>query len=128
MKPDTDGYCSAFFSALANKLRVRILQQLSLTPMTVNELAEKVEAERTLVSHNLALLAKAQLVRYNKVGNTRVYSANEYVVPYVFFMLERVVCSRCSIRKTCKALRERGVEPMQPVEQICKGVCKVDSR
>ena len=106
------GFCSVFFSALANRIRVRILQELSLHPMTVNQISEKLGTERTLVSHNLAMLMKAELVAFTKVGKTRVYSANQYIVPYVFFLLEKVVCSRCSIRKTCKQLNPREIPPV----------------
>jgi DNA-binding transcriptional ArsR family regulator len=121
---ENDGFCSKFFSALANRLRVRILQELSLGPMTVNQLSEKLDAERTLVSHNLAMLARADLVSFAKAGKTRVYSANEFVVPYVFFLMERVVCSRCSIRRTCLALKERELPPVpEGIKPPCAG-CK----
>ncbi|MBI5228455.1 winged helix-turn-helix transcriptional regulator [Candidatus Micrarchaeota archaeon] len=105
------GFCSGFFSALANRERVRILQELSLNHMSVNNLSEKIGMERTLVSHNLAMLAKAELVSHTKVGKSRIYKTNEHVVPYVFFLLERVVCSRCSIRKICQKLREKEIIP-----------------
>ena len=36
----------------------------------------KTKAERTLVSHNLALLSKAELVKHNAEGRIRRYSAN----------------------------------------------------
>jgi DNA-binding transcriptional ArsR family regulator len=107
-----EGYCSVFFSALANRLRIRILQELSLGPMSVNKLSERLGAERTLVSHNLAMLAKAELVRCSPAGKARIYSGNEFVVPYVFFLLERVVCAKCSLRKTCIALKKREAVPM----------------
>ncbi|MEW6721865.1 MAG: metalloregulator ArsR/SmtB family transcription factor [Candidatus Micrarchaeota archaeon] len=105
--PKVDGYCTTFFSALANRQRVRILQELCRGPMTVNQIAQTLKSERTLVSHNLALLTKADLIRYTKVGTTRVYEANEQVVPYVFFMMENLVCGKCSLRATCENLRQR---------------------
>jgi hypothetical protein len=90
--------------------------------MTVNELSERLDAERTLVSHNLALLSKAELIGIQKIGKTRVYSANKFVVPYVFFLMERVVCSRCSIRKTCLALRNRKLAEIPKTERPpCRG-------
>jgi DNA-binding transcriptional ArsR family regulator len=112
--PKTAGFCAVFFSALANRTRVKMLEELCKGPMTVNQLTDRVKSERTLVSHNLALLSRADLVRFSKVGNTRVYAVNEMVVPYVFFLMDKIVCSRCSLRKTCAALRERGIADMQP--------------
>jgi DNA-binding transcriptional ArsR family regulator len=119
-----DGYCSKFFSALANRLRIRILQELSLKPMTVNELAEKLGSERTLVSHNLSILAGAELASFEKDGKKRVYRANEDIVPSVFFLLERIVCSRCSIRKVCLSLKEKELPGApQHIRPACLG-CK----
>ncbi|MEW6036549.1 MAG: metalloregulator ArsR/SmtB family transcription factor [Candidatus Micrarchaeota archaeon] len=126
MKRNYGNYCALFFSALANPVRIKILQELALSPMTVNEIVQKVGAERTLVSHNLALLTQAQLVNHVKAGKTRVYSANQYVVPYVFFVIDRIVCSRCSLRSTCKTLKERGALrdlPLQPAGGAMKRPC-----
>ncbi len=106
MKKKT-GFCSKFFSALANPLRVRILQRLAERPATVGTLAESLDSERSLISHNLALLTKAELVEHTKAGNTRVYNINERIVPHIFFFMDRVTCSSCSLRQTCIVLRER---------------------
>ena len=117
-----DQFCSAFFSALANRLRVRMLQELTAAPMTVNELAQKIGAERTLVSHNLAMLSRADLVSHRREGKNRLYSTNDLVVLYVFFLLDRVVCSRCSIRRTCAAIRQREIPPLPGApKEPCKG-------
>lgn len=105
--PKNDGFCTMFFSALANPLRVRMLQELALSPMTVNNLAKSLGAERTLVSHNLSMLNKAQLVSFRKDGKTRIYTANDKIVPHIFHMMERMVCTDCSIRGTCMQLRKR---------------------
>lgn len=122
MDNNHDGYCTRFFSALANRLRVRMLQELSVGPKTVNELSARLGSERTLISHNLAILVKAELVDFRKDGKTRIYKANEQVVPYVFFMLDRIVCSQCSLKKTCAALRERQTPPFPRVERkSCPG-------
>lgn len=98
-------YCSAFFLALANPLRIKILQQLVINPMNVSTLAQRVNGERTLVSHNLALLKKVDLVKSEKEGKKTIYKANKYIVPQVFIFLEGIVCSNCSIKKTCKTLK-----------------------
>lgn len=106
MEDKVESYCSTFFLALANPLRIRILQQLTNNPMSVNELSVNVNAERTLVSHNLALLRKAELVELKKEGKKSIYNINERIVPQIFLFLEGIVCSNCSISRTCKTLKE----------------------
>jgi ArsR family transcriptional regulator, zinc-responsive transcriptional repressor len=118
------GYCTRFFSALSNPLRVRMLQRLAEKPATVGALSEMLGSERSLVSHNLALLSKAELVEHTKAGNTRVYTINEAVVPYIFFLLDRVVCSKCSLRGTCIALKEGGLPGMPPVRRTACKACR----
>jgi DNA-binding transcriptional ArsR family regulator len=116
------GYCTTFFSALSNPLRVRILQRLAEKPATVGTIAEGLGAERSLISHNLALLSKAELVEFTKAGNTRVYTINETIVPQIFFFLDRVVCSNCSLRDTCETLRERNLPGMPSIRRTpCRG-------
>ncbi len=121
MVKKSGGYCTTFFSALSNPLRVRMLQRLAEKPATVGALSDKLDTERSLISHNLALLAKAELVEYTKAGNTRVYTINELIVPHIFFFLDRVVCSNCSIRDTCTTLRERNLPGMPSIRKTpCK--------
>lgn len=121
MVKSSTGYCATFFSALSNPLRVRMLQRLAEKPATVGALAEKLKTERSLISHNLALLAKAELVEFTKAGNTRVYTINETIVPHIFFFLDRIVCSNCSIRSTCITLRERNLPGMPSIKRTpCK--------
>ncbi|MBI5047161.1 winged helix-turn-helix transcriptional regulator [Candidatus Micrarchaeota archaeon] len=102
----SNSFCTKFFAALANKQRIRVLQRLVEGPVAVKDLADQVKSERTLLSHNLALLIKADLVRVKKVGKQRVYSANMEIVPQIFAFLENLVCSSCSIRQTCEILKQ----------------------
>ena len=103
-------YCSELFSALANRLRIKILMELILEPMGVNELSRRVNAERTLVSHNLSILSKVDLVEYSTKGNMHIYHANDEMVPYLFYMMEDMVCEDCEIKKVTKELRKRNVK------------------
>ncbi|MFN7990983.1 MAG: metalloregulator ArsR/SmtB family transcription factor [Candidatus Micrarchaeia archaeon] len=119
-----DGHCTVFFSALANPMRIRILQELLESPLNVNTLSERIGMERSLLSHNLALLSKADLVQHRKSGSTRIYSANEEIVPHLFMLMSKVVCPACSLRKTCDGLRERQFRwAAGSGRQPCKG-CK----
>ncbi|MBI5223932.1 winged helix-turn-helix transcriptional regulator [Candidatus Micrarchaeota archaeon] len=114
------GFCTIFFSALANRLRVRILQELAIRSLSVSELAKTLNKERTLISHNLSRLTKADLVRCKKVSNRRIYSINEVIVPQIFLLLDSIVCSQCSLRETCNQLKMRQLtQPKEIMRPAC---------
>jgi DNA-binding transcriptional ArsR family regulator len=60
------------FRVLADPLRVRMLDQLRDSELSVNELAERLQAGQQNVSKHLALLADASMLTRRKDGN-RVY-------------------------------------------------------
>ncbi len=101
-------YCVQFFSVLANPLRIAILQSLLENPKNVNELTAHVGEERTLVSHNLALLRDVNLITFRKKGKERIYHAEEKATAPIFFLMENFTCPGCSLRNTCNTLKERG--------------------
>ncbi len=119
-----EGFCSRFFSALANRSRVKILQELAVKPMNVNELVHKMGVERTLVSHYLTMLTKAELVKHKRQGRTKIYSVNEEVVSEVFLLMDKVVCSGCSIKKTCKTLQQRNILQMTQTNRSPCEACR----
>lgn len=108
MKDKSERYCMSFFSALANPIRIKILQCLTEKERNVTELVKNCGFERTLVSHNLATLLNARLISFRKSGKERIYFPNEKIVVPLFFLIENFVCSKCSFRKTCDNLKSRG--------------------
>ncbi len=65
----------ALFAALAHPLRLRMLLALSRRgELSVGEIQDHVEAEQTLVSHQLAALKKNRLVSAERDGRRMVYS------------------------------------------------------
>ncbi len=105
-KKETEGgYCSRFFASLSSPLRIRMLKELQFEPMEVYRLVEIMKRERTLISKNLAILSKADLVRVEKRGKHRIYHANEKKVKLVFDLVEEIVCDKCSLRRYCKEKR-----------------------
>ena len=68
------------FSVLGNELRIKIIEALKEKPMGVNDLAEKVNADRTNVSHSLAMLKECGFVHAEKNGRERVYSLSSCIV------------------------------------------------
>ncbi|MFA6887982.1 MAG: metalloregulator ArsR/SmtB family transcription factor [Candidatus Woesearchaeota archaeon] len=65
------------FETLANELRVDILKQLKKKPLNVNELVEKLQVERTRVSHSLQMLKDCNFVIMTKQGKERIYALNK---------------------------------------------------
>lgn len=74
-----------FFKALANPLRIRILDQLREGELTVSEIRERVDVEMPNVSQQLAVLKNKNLVVARKQGNNIYYSC---VDPTVFKLLD----------------------------------------
>ena len=73
MKSEKSGAYAMCFETLSNELRLRILALLAERRMSVQELAEKLGAERSRVSHSLEILRNCKYVDYEKKGKERVY-------------------------------------------------------
>ncbi len=74
-----------FFKALANPLRIRILDQLRENELTVSEIRERLEVELPNVSQQLAVLKSKKLVSARKQGTNIYYSC---VDPTIFQLLD----------------------------------------
>jgi len=68
------------FSVLGNELRIKIIGALKEQPMGVSELTAAVNADRTNVSHSLAMLKECGFVEVEKKGRERVYSLSSCIV------------------------------------------------
>ena len=92
------------FSVLGNELRVKIIEALKEKPMGVNDLTEKVNADRTNVSHSLAMLKECGFVEAEKRGRERVYSLSNCIVNdlkvtgNIFELMEHHMKHRCKAR------------------------------
>jgi ArsR family transcriptional regulator len=69
-----------FFKALANPLRIRILDQLRVEELTVSEIKDRLDVELPNVSQQLAVLRAKNLVAARKQGNNIYYSCNDLTV------------------------------------------------
>ncbi len=65
------------FETLSNELRIKIIELLGKTPMSVNELADKLNAERSRVSHSLSIMRGCNIVDVKKTGKNMVYSLKD---------------------------------------------------
>ncbi|MBY0357151.1 MAG: metalloregulator ArsR/SmtB family transcription factor [Candidatus Obscuribacterales bacterium] len=74
-----------FFKALANPLRIRILDELRKEELTVSEIRDRLEIELPNVSQQLSVLKSNDLVVARKQGNNIYYSCSD---PTVFKLLD----------------------------------------
>jgi ArsR family transcriptional regulator len=74
-----------FFKTLGHPARIRILEVLREGEHSVGEMIPKVEIESSHMSHQLAILRRANIVRARKVGSAVMYSVAD---PRIFQLLE----------------------------------------
>ena len=67
----------AFFKALANESRLKIIGILANRECSVSDLADLLDLRESTVSHHLAMLRELDLVRVEAEGNTRIYWLNQ---------------------------------------------------
>lgn len=68
---------SAFFKVMADKTRLRILEELLEGSLCVMHISERVGMSQSATSHQLAILRKADLVRVTRNGKSLVYSISD---------------------------------------------------
>jgi ArsR family transcriptional regulator len=71
---------SEFFKALANPLRIRILDELRNGELTVTELRLRLGVEPTNISQQLAILKAKNIVVGRKQGSNMYYSCRDQVI------------------------------------------------
>jgi len=77
MKRGLTDLCYGFFSTLANPTRLAIIEQLNERSMNVTQLAETIEQEQSMISHNLRYLVRCKFVHVERDGKYRVYHLNK---------------------------------------------------
>lgn len=74
-----------FFKALANPIRIKILDELRSEELTVSEIRDRLEVELPNISQQLVVLKGKKLVVARKQGNNIYYSCSD---PTVFKVLD----------------------------------------
>ena len=90
-----------FFKNLANPLKTKIISELKIKPMSVNELAEKTKIEQSKLSHALANLKFCNLVTSEQKGKQRIYSLNKKTIIPILNIIDSHrthYCSGCKNR------------------------------
>ena len=68
--------CYKFFSCLSNPTRLATIEKLIEKPMSVNEIANALGEEQSMISHNLKPLLECNFITSNKLGKKRFYTLN----------------------------------------------------
>jgi len=85
-KPD-DLKGESLFRALGDRQRQRILRSLRKSELAVGDIAELLDITPATISHHLAILRRAGLVRVRKEGQRRIYAINLSVFEEAFMLL-----------------------------------------
>ena len=84
MKKGLSENCYKFFVNLSNPTRLAALEKLMERPMSVNELADSLGQEQSMVSHNLKPLLDCNFVYMVRDGKKRIYSVNQETIGALF--------------------------------------------
>lgn len=84
----------SLFKALADRQRREILRLLRHGEMPAGELANALDITPPTVSHHLARLRDAELVRVRREGQQRIYALNVSVVEDALLQLAELVNPR----------------------------------
>ena len=98
------------FQALSNPTRRRVLEQLSVGPATVSELAAPFDMKLPSFVQHLAVLERSRLVRSKKRGRVRTYE----IVPERFRVAEDWLIER---RRLWEARLDRFDEYVKQLEE-----------
>ena len=90
-----------FFSTLANRTRLAIIDVLREGPKNISGVSDALEQEETKVSHNLKLLERSALVRSEGFGKGKLYSLNREVVEPLSELLAFHTNKYCPGLKNC---------------------------
>ena len=75
---------SEFFKFFGDTTRIRIIQILLSGENSVNEIAEKLSLEQSVVSHQLRILRTANLVKPRRDGRKMFYSLDDDHIGMIF--------------------------------------------
>ena len=101
MKKGLSQTCYRFFVNLANPTRLAVLEQLMQKPMSVNELAEQLGQEQSMISHNLKPLLECNFVYSTRDGKKRIYSVNKETIGRLFDAVENHAKKFCPTGGKC---------------------------
>ena len=77
---------SELFKIFGDSNRVKIINILIDAELCVGDIATRISASQSAVSHQLRILKASKLVKYHKEGNTIYYSLDDEHIKKIFEM------------------------------------------
>jgi len=93
--------CYKFFNNLSNPTRLALVEKLMENPMSVNELAEALGQEQSMISHNLKPLLQCNFIFSKKQGKKHIYSPNTETIDALFTVINRHAERYCPTNGKC---------------------------
>lgn len=81
---ESSDYMSLIFKLLGDPTRLKIIYVLSKTPMRVTDIAKTLDMSQSLISHQLAELRQAKLIKVKRVSRNAIYSLDDAHVLSIF--------------------------------------------
>jgi DNA-binding transcriptional ArsR family regulator len=110
MKRGLTDTCYRFFATLANPARLAILEVLIEGPRSVNDIAQKLKQEQSMISHNLKTLESCGFVFRKRRKKQQIYSLNSETMAPLFKLFKFHFEKYCSTDGRCgseKDLKKR---------------------
>ena len=101
MKPFSNEAYYLFFSALANRTRLALIDVLKDCPKTILEISEILDLEESAVTDTLKPLEDCGIVNSNKTGKEKRYFLNKEIVEPLSEMLAFHVNKHCPGLEKC---------------------------
>ncbi len=108
MKRGLSETCYLFFSTLANPTRLGILELLRDGPRSVTAIAESLNQEQSMISHNLKPLERCRFVLSERRKKERFYSLNKETMEPIFEIFAYHTEKYCPTGGKC--LADRGLK------------------
>lgn len=101
MKRGLTDTCYGLFSTLANPTRLAILEKLRIQSMNVSTLAQVLDQEQSMISHNLKPLERCALIYSERSGKEKIYSLNKDTMEKIFKAVEDHANNQCPFGGMC---------------------------
>lgn len=101
MKPFSNEAYYLFFSALANRTRLAIIDVLEDGPRTIVEISKALDQQEITITHNLKLLESCMIVTSQKSNYEQQFSLNKEIVEPLSEILSFHVNKYCPKLEEC---------------------------
>jgi len=101
VKYDLSETCHLFFSTLSNPTRLGILELLRESPRNVTQLADALNQEQSMISHNLKPLTRCGFIFVERKGKVRIYFLNRETMEPMYKIIDNHMKKYCPKNGNC---------------------------